>query len=412
MDREIVDALKGFDEEKLTELFLNNPEKANQFLNLPDESWESRFYSFILYFLTHIDIPEERAKQCYFEILEHKYAISEKLDRDIGISTAAMDYFLNITRKFQIPKIIEASLLSEIMRMGKEDPKTGCFNSKFMHEYGIKELRRSQRYSQNLSVLLLDIDAFKKLNEQHGHLFGDKILKKFSEVLQDSCREEDFIARFGGDEFAVIMPQTGRIGARALSERIRTRLEEYFSNKTFNKEKISVTFSGGIATFPFDAKTFDELLKKADYALLKSKVLGKNRVYDFLEEEYLQNLTPESNKRQFQRYTFKKNTIIEIGDKNSFFSIKGKIINISKGGLLLECLCEISDNLISKNLGIKVNQIGDKEVNMPINGSIVRVNKDNEKLKFHLGIAFKELLNDSIWVKIEGIGDLKPENMN
>ena len=122
--------------------------ESKPLLNLPDASWESRFYSFIIYFLTHINVPEDKARQCYFEILEHKYALSEKLDRDIGISTAAMDYFLNITRQLQIPKVIEASLLSEIMRMGKEDPKTGCFNSKFLHEYAVKELKRSQRYSQ------------------------------------------------------------------------------------------------------------------------------------------------------------------------------------------------------------------------------------------------------------------------
>ncbi|OHD11662.1 MAG: hypothetical protein A2Y41_01050 [Spirochaetes bacterium GWB1_36_13] len=406
MDNDILDALEKFDEKKLTDLFLNDPEKTRMFLDIPDDSWEAKFYSFIIYFLTHIDVPEEKAKECYFEILEHKYILSEKMDRDIGIHTAAMDYFLNITRQLKNPKIIEASLLQEIMKMGKEDQKTGCFNAKFLHEYADKEIKRSKRYSQNLSVLILDIDNFKTLNDKYGHLFGDKILKKFVEVLKASSRDEDFLARFGGDEFIVLMPQTGRIGARALAERIKSRLQEYFVDKEFHKEKVSVTFSGGIATYPYDADNFETLMKRADQALYKSKFLGKNRVYDYLEEEYLQNLSNVSDKRQYKRYGLKKNAVIEIGDKNSFFSIKGKIVDISKGGILLECLCEVADNLLTRNLGLKVDKIGDYSLDMPLSGNIVRISKDNDKLKFHLGIAFKEFLNDSIWVKIENSGAL------
>ncbi|HOV15131.1 MAG TPA: DUF4032 domain-containing protein [Spirochaetota bacterium] len=396
-------------EDKLKDFFINESEALDKLIGFSNESHTQWFYRFLLNFLTSLDFNEEEAKEHYCNILEHKYYLSENTKRDVGLRVATLDYFLNIFKKLKNPKIVEITLFEEILKMGKEDPKTGCFNARFLNDFAQRELKRAERYNQNLSIVILDIDDFKDLNDRHGHLFGDRILKKFAEILTENLRNEDIVSRFGGDEFAIILPETGRVGARSLSERLRSKLLEYFDDKIYNEQKVKVTFSAGIATYPFDGTDFESLIKFADNCLYKSKFLGKNRIYDMLESEYVKNLFNESERRKYTRFKLLNGSFVDLSNKEDMLKIKSKILNISSSGILLECNCKISDEVAKKHLKLNLKKIGSSNFDdFEIDGSVVRVNKESEKLKFYIAFEFESLLDQTKWNIIESSSKLIP----
>jgi diguanylate cyclase (GGDEF)-like protein len=411
--KELMEYLDSPEEDRLRHILSHNGELMEDLIGIAENGSEIRsgwFYRFIIHVLTNLEMNEEEARQHYFRILEHKFALSESLNRDIGLRVATLDYFHNICKLFENPKMVELSFFEEIIRMSREDTKTGCFNANFMAEFASKEIRKSERNHQNLSVIIIDIDNFKTINDKYGHLFADQILKKFSELLHESVRTEDLISRFGGDEFVILLPQTGRIGARCLGERVKQHMADYFHEKKHLDEKLSITFSAGIASYPYDASDYEGLVKKADQALYRSKQLGKNRIYDSLENEpaAVEN-SNFSDKRKFMRYKVESSNDVEIGDKDNLFSVSGKIVNISTGGLLLECSCKISDELLMNNVGLCLKKLGQHSLsNIPLSGNIVRIAKETDRMKFFLALKFEQQIEPSLWSVMENSSELVP----
>ncbi len=137
------------------------------------------------------------------------------------------------------------------------------------------EIRRCQRYNRNMSLIMMDIDNFKRINDTYGHLTGDAILKNFASVLQETIRTIDVPARYGGEEFVVILPETNKNDAVAIAERIRKNIEKIVV-KVGNNDEISPTVSVGIAQYATDGQEAKELINAADTALYFSKHNGKN----------------------------------------------------------------------------------------------------------------------------------------
>jgi diguanylate cyclase (GGDEF)-like protein len=127
--------------------------------------------------------------------------------------------------------------------------------------------------------MMIDIDDFKKVNDTYGHPAGDRVLEHIGRVILDAVRHEDFAARFGGEEFAILLPETNPHGAGIPAERIRRNIEAL--KVAARNEEFSVTVSIGIASFPEHASSIDELLERADKALYDAKKLGKNRALIF-----------------------------------------------------------------------------------------------------------------------------------
>lgn len=153
------------------------------------------------------------------------------------------------------------------------DPLTGIFNRKYFENQLSKELQRASRYEHTLSILLIDIDQFKNINDEFGRQTGDHVLEQLSEILKGSVRSVDVVARYGGDEFIVLLPETKKLHALKTADRIL----DHFKNYDFFKDKLSVkelSISVGIAGFPEDAGGTYELIKKADNALRKAKQEG------------------------------------------------------------------------------------------------------------------------------------------
>ncbi len=157
------------------------------------------------------------------------------------------------------------------------DGLTNLYNHAYFQERLSEEFSRCKRYNNVLSFVMIDIDNFKQINDNYGHLVGDEALKRVSNLLMESIRGIDIAARYGGEEFALILPQIGVKGAKQLAERLRHGVESSINN--INNQPIKITISLGIATMPNpQIKTKKDLIKAADSALYKVKRNGKNGV--------------------------------------------------------------------------------------------------------------------------------------
>lgn len=167
-------------------------------------------------------------------------------------------------------------LYHKMHELAVRDNLTGVYNRLYFHERLQEELVNAKNECYELSVAMFDIDHFKKFNDTYGHLFGDKVLKTVTEVMDQSIRSKDVIARFGGEEFIILFPYTSLAKAYKIVERLREKIAS--TNITDGSVCVSVTASFGIASFPQNASNAMELLKKADDALYKAKDSGRNCV--------------------------------------------------------------------------------------------------------------------------------------
>ena len=164
------------------------------------------------------------------------------------------------------------------------DDLTGLSNSRYLNLVLRREEKRSARSGRPLSVLFIDMDGFKNVDTAHGHLAGSRALVEAAAVIRGCARETDVVARFGGDEFAVILPDTGRDGAVSVAERIRDRLRA-FKFLAADGLTVRLTASIGIATLPDVTGSAEELLKAADRAMYRVKDTGKDGIHVAVEEE-------------------------------------------------------------------------------------------------------------------------------
>ena len=170
----------------------------------------------------------------------------------------------------------EAKYHEEIYRMTIVDGLTQIHNKRYLFEALERECIRARRHDRALSLIMFDIDYFKKINDQFGHLAGDYALRELARVVQERIRRDEIFARYGGEEFSIVLPETDLDGAQALAENIRKRVDEH--KFVFQGESIPLTISLGCARLLEADKAAQDLVQKADDKLYQAKREGRNRV--------------------------------------------------------------------------------------------------------------------------------------
>jgi two-component system cell cycle response regulator len=171
-----------------------------------------------------------------------------------------------------------ARLYEDAKRMAITDGLTRIYNHRFFQELFEKEFKRSSRYNSIFSLIMLDIDFFKRLNDTYGHLYGDEILKEMAVLIKGCLRTMDILSRYGGEEFAILLPETDLEDAIYTAERIRVTVEEHFFPEPLG-EPVKVTVSQGVTSFPSSGiEKRSDILAKADAALYEAKEAGRNCV--------------------------------------------------------------------------------------------------------------------------------------
>ncbi|MCL4129180.1 UNVERIFIED_CONTAM: hypothetical protein GTU68_031757 [Idotea baltica] len=176
--------------------------------------------------------------------------------------------------------IENARLQENIKLVGLLDPLTGINNRRFFDQRIEEEVTLSHRNKTPLSCLFIDLDHFKKINDEHGHQAGDIVLKEVANVLADAMRGSDVLARYGGEEFVILLANTDRNASYEIAERIRKKIENTAFEVT-QTDTLSVTMSIGLAVLEQESviKTTQQLLSAADQAVYAAKVAGRNRVH-------------------------------------------------------------------------------------------------------------------------------------
>jgi diguanylate cyclase (GGDEF)-like protein len=170
----------------------------------------------------------------------------------------------------------QGELVKELERLANTDSLTGVWNRRYLLIVAEQEIKRTQRYNVSFSVLLIDIDHFKKINDTFGHSIGDEVIIFMTKTVLNYLRQGDCFGRFGGEEFLVLLPETDINEAMIVAEIIR----ENIANKhiAFGEKQVSITLSIGVASYKLGDKTIDAIIQRADRALYQSKNQGRNRV--------------------------------------------------------------------------------------------------------------------------------------
>jgi diguanylate cyclase (GGDEF)-like protein len=217
--------------------------------------------------ITHLDLGETHCVQLWDEMLTRRRELSEHMERHISLKTALMDV-LTSAGLFRVPILIEYDELKKLQVNAVTDPLTGLYNRRLFGEAFEKELNRARRYGAPLGLVILDLHRFKEVNDQHGHPRGDEVLRAAATTLKKALRTSDSAFRIGGDEFALLLPQTDAAQALALSRRVGTVFGESIAHFQMG---VSVSMDHGVATFPQDGDQADQLIRVADERLYRLK---------------------------------------------------------------------------------------------------------------------------------------------
>jgi diguanylate cyclase (GGDEF)-like protein len=171
--------------------------------------------------------------------------------------------------------LANAVRIGEAERLSQTDDLTKLHNARYLRQFLLNEIRRARRYGTSVAALFLDLDDFKRVNDAHGHLAGSHVLMEMAAVILSSIRDTDAVARYGGDEFVIVLPDTQIDLAGTVAERIREKISRHQFNAGRNL-KLSLTASFGVAAFPLHASSPQQLIASADTAMYEAKAANKN----------------------------------------------------------------------------------------------------------------------------------------
>jgi diguanylate cyclase (GGDEF)-like protein len=217
--------------------------------------------------VTHLDLRESQCLQLWEEMITRRRQLSEALHRNVSLKTALMDVF-STAGLLRVPVLIEYDELKKLNLNAVTDSLTELYNRRVFNEFFERELNRAKRYNQPLGLVMMDMHRFKEVNDKHGHPRGDEVLRMAAATLKKALRTSDFAFRIGGDEFALILPQTDAPQSLALSRRVETVFADTLKSLQLN---VSVGMDHGVSNYPQDGDNADDLVRIADERLYQRK---------------------------------------------------------------------------------------------------------------------------------------------
>ncbi len=336
-------------------------------------------YAALLLILTGLAFDESEARRHWEEILRHRRALGQSLQRDLGLRVAVLDYFVNVNRQLTSPRLIDLSLADRPDPSSPIDARTGLWNARQFLSALQKEIRRAKRYRLELTVLYLDIDDFREINERHGELVGDILLREVAILIKNKIRDIDMAARLAGEEFALILPETERMGAFLVAERIRKEMERHFLRRDIDGRPIAMTVTIGMAKYPEDAAIADRVVRRAEEAMHQAKARGGNAVGVYYRE-----------RRNYIRFDVARQQVrirVTPADPEGAAPEREghEPLNISKSGLLFE-----SDTPYTMGDEVViVCQDGRDQARVTLRARIVRIEEiEGPTRRYEVGAAF------------------------
>ena len=340
---------------------IDNPNTHEGFKGVDIENADSNeeIFSKLLAIFIYFKFNENEARNHWQNILNRYEWLKTKINTPIDIHTAMYDYFLNQSEFFKNALLVDHGFVRKLKHSSLLDPVTGAYNRSYFELYLKKEIKKAVRHNKIFSLLLLDIDDFKLMNQTHGREECDRIIVRLVKILKHSCREEDVLCRFGVQEFMFFLPETPSVGVFHLAERIKYKLKE---NSFF--ESVNITLCGGIAEYPLDSRNMFNLIKCADSALYNAKSHGKDKISFFKEKNDLQtifdNLTGLFNSSHFEYLLVKEHNravrhnlkysliLIDIDEFNKINDIESAVFGdlaLNQFSCLLSTMCREQDIL-------------------------------------------------------------------
>ena len=239
------------------------------------------YYRDIIFALIQIRLPEEEAKRDWKEILKHKYILSERLGRNVGIHVASLDYYTNIKKQIAFPKIVDAREYVDTASRALVDELTKAYNRRFFDDEFGRFFLQARSTGKVFSLIMLDLDHFKAYNDINGHIQGDIALIETVRILHAVCSQDSAVCRYGGEEFTVLLPGLQLEAAGKAAENIRQAVYDY---RFVNEQALPggrLSASLGVTAYRDDIQEPQQMVEEADAALYRAKNEGRNRVRTF-----------------------------------------------------------------------------------------------------------------------------------
>ena len=232
-----------------------------------DESVRGQFLRQFFRTTAQTDLSESKSNEYWELIIQRRRELGESLGKRVSLKTAMVDVLASMNF-LRVPILMEYDEFKKLQINAATDALTGLYNRRLFDEYSDKELNRAKRYGHNLAIVILDLHKLKEVNDSHGHLQGDQVIQLAASTLRKTLRASDFAFRIGGDEFALLLPQTEPEQATTLCRRVRAQFE---SEVAALKMNIVATLDFGVAVHPRDGESKSELMGLADKKLYELK---------------------------------------------------------------------------------------------------------------------------------------------
>jgi diguanylate cyclase (GGDEF)-like protein len=306
---------------------------------------DKEVYRNYFYLLTHLEFEEADAVRHWNEFKDYHTRFEKDLGYPIDTRITTLSYFINENKQLINPKIIEMKVFQSTQDKVILDELTSLYNYRHFRQRIVAEMQGAVDREEMLSLIIIDIDNFKHINDDYGHLAGDGILRQIATLMKSEISNRGETFRYGGEEFAVIIPRAGKQEVYDITNKLCEKIAEhaFINENSAPRHQMSVTASLGIAAYPQDCDNSDSLIENADKALYSAKGSGKNIVCLYSE-----------NQRRTKRLDLSVR-----GELSSFraSTVNIRTLNVSKGGVRFFCERELPrDSVVELKLDLADNK--------------------------------------------------------